>query len=687
LVLAALALPLFFGFAAVVVDGSSLMAQRRSLQNAADSAALAATRDLPQDACIDALCLDSYRDQIVQDIVDYSKQNNGPDHLDGNGTAYLHQCDPGDSNDSNCYTWPYKNNEGKVEVRLRKKVTSFFTRVVGISDLWDVSARTVASAVSETHCDFTAAEPPPVPDPDQYLPSCTIPGTPDRTGNYVGGGSGDGHCHFDPPVDNPDQYLPDCVIPGQPQTGTHQDATDPHCVFDTPVDNPDQYLANGCTMDGKANSAFAASTDVQAIRMSGGTKTFDTMQTNGCIVADSIPADSFARELWVGKKNTCTHIPTTFEPNGPIASGNGATKSGNIVTLTTPLDLGFNGWKPGDTIIVSGVTPAGYNGTFTIKTVVTTTQITYDAGNGTNLGAGGGGMVRNANKYLGPCGAANFQCPTPTSSSCNNSYVSPVDCGLDYPVNPVTLKNGIQAQCDAQGHNLTSNPTWNQAWINTHSPGSYCFSVSLNINIAGTPPAVTFNGYTIMAPSITVAGGGNNSALTAPGGSTGVAFFVTNGLLSSGYCSSTNNNLQFNQSMVITGQMFAPCGTLTFNSGGQVFTGFLEAFKIVLTGGSSTYFVGTGPGGEKLQGQFVPGDGAHCVFDPPVPNPDTYLNTDPPCTAPGSETHGTFEPNGHCVFDPPVDNPDQYLPGCVIPGSPEQNGVRKTTFSGSKMDE
>jgi len=66
----------------------------------------------------------------------------------------------------------------------------------------------------------------------------------------------------------------------------------------------------------------------------------------------------------------------------------------------------------------------------------------------------------------------------------------------------------------------------------------------------------------------------------------------------------------------------------------------------------------------------VPAEPEHCTFDPPVDSPDQYLNTDPPCTVPGTDpVQGSYVPadSAHCIFNPPVTNPDQYLPDCVIP--------------------
>jgi hypothetical protein len=67
--------------------------------------------------------------------------------------------------------------------------------------------------VQETHCQFD----PPVDDPDQYLPSCIIPGEGGQQGTV------EAHCVFDPPLppgEDPDDYLDDCVRPGETEYAT-----------------------------------------------------------------------------------------------------------------------------------------------------------------------------------------------------------------------------------------------------------------------------------------------------------------------------------------------------------------------------------------------------------------------------------------------------------------------------------
>ena len=80
-------------------------------------------------------------------------------------------------------------------------------------------------------------------------------------------------------------------------------------------------------------------------------------------------------------------------PNAPplfsaIAITNGATESGNTVTITTTTPLYF---AAGQSVTVSGVNTGGYNGTFTITSVTSTTFTYQDPTKG--LGNSGDGIV------------------------------------------------------------------------------------------------------------------------------------------------------------------------------------------------------------------------------------------------------------------------------------------------------
>jgi hypothetical protein len=140
LVLVALLLPVLLGMFAVVLDGSNLMVQHRSMQNAADAAALAAAPDLApalDPTCAsDPVCLGTVRTKAVNDAAKYSAMNGGP--------ATLALCLL--PSDTNCYRWPYNGDNGRIEIRLKKSISASIAGAVGMASLSEVHGRAVSSA-------------------------------------------------------------------------------------------------------------------------------------------------------------------------------------------------------------------------------------------------------------------------------------------------------------------------------------------------------------------------------------------------------------------------------------------------------------------------------------------------------------------------------------------------------------
>jgi Tfp pilus assembly protein PilX len=132
LIFIVLAMPVFLALIALVIDGSMLLVQRRSLQNAADASALAAAQELPTDSSCTGSCLASVQSKANE----YSH--------DRNGGPSLHAC--ADSSDTNCFKTPYNGHDDQVEVRLQKSTSTLFTRAIGLKNLFDVSARSVATS-------------------------------------------------------------------------------------------------------------------------------------------------------------------------------------------------------------------------------------------------------------------------------------------------------------------------------------------------------------------------------------------------------------------------------------------------------------------------------------------------------------------------------------------------------------
>jgi hypothetical protein len=139
LILVVLALPMMLAVMALVIDSSMLMVQRRSIQGAADAAALAASQNLEPS---DGACTSTYpaapSPSCVANVELYSRDNAGP--------SDLVPCDA--THATNCWAAPYVDNNGvshprQIEVRLTKKVPTLLGGAVGLSN-FDVSARAVA---------------------------------------------------------------------------------------------------------------------------------------------------------------------------------------------------------------------------------------------------------------------------------------------------------------------------------------------------------------------------------------------------------------------------------------------------------------------------------------------------------------------------------------------------------------
>ena len=77
---------------------------------------------------------------------------------------------------------------------------------------------------------------------------------------------------------------------------------------------------------------------------------------------------------------------------GIVASPNGATESGYLVTITT---TSAHGLSAGQTVTVAGVGVASYNGTFTVVSIPSTTQFTFVCGT-SGFAPSGGGTISSA---------------------------------------------------------------------------------------------------------------------------------------------------------------------------------------------------------------------------------------------------------------------------------------------------
>ena len=123
IVLFALMLPVLVGLTAMVVDLGNVFVERRTLQKAADAAALAASQDPAN---------------VPMLARRYSAANGGP--------SVLLPCPPsgqplGDA--GGCYTTPYNGNPDKVAVVITESVPTLFAKIVGVSR-FKIKVRAVA---------------------------------------------------------------------------------------------------------------------------------------------------------------------------------------------------------------------------------------------------------------------------------------------------------------------------------------------------------------------------------------------------------------------------------------------------------------------------------------------------------------------------------------------------------------
>jgi hypothetical protein len=144
-------------------------------------------------------------------------------------------------------------------------------------------------------------------------------------------------------------------------------------------------------------------------------------------------------------------------------------------------------------------------------------------------------------------------------------------------------------------------------WLATHPPGTYCLN-GLNAKLSISATNTTFNGYTFFAPRIAVSANGSTfiGAPPSPGQPQTVfdaygTDYLTNGRNPVSACGSNVANCAFSmsgQSNSITGNIFAPFGTISLSGGsgttGLGGSGFLESQKLLISGNFAN-FIGTGP--------------------------------------------------------------------------------------------
>ncbi len=150
----------------------------------------------------------------------------------------------------------------------------------------------------------------------------------------------------------------------------------------------DDYIQN------VQNQPFSAA-DTFVYRVGDGTTPLNPSSPS--TVAGSIGSTIFVDEYTAaGTLVQSIALPTA---DGPYVGISAATESSTTVTITTGV---ANSFSVGQQVVISGVTPAGYNGTFTITSIIDSTHFTYtDATSSLAGGTGGTATTSTVHAVVG----------------------------------------------------------------------------------------------------------------------------------------------------------------------------------------------------------------------------------------------------------------------------------------------
>lgn len=334
LILFALALPVLLGLSAVVIDLGNLYVQKRTFQTSADAAAIAAAQDLANGDTASATGAACTATCVSVLAGKYTGANGG-----ASSTAALVSC--ASSTTANCYTWPYNSDSTRVEVRVRKAVSTLFARIFGVTSV-NVTARAVAKI---------------------------SPGMAPPYSFVALNASNANHTLL-------------IKLGGQLTINNALYVNSSHTDNGSPPGLGDAFDIKG-----------GGNISAPAIRVVGGWEndTGSTVTVGGQVCSPTYPpGDSYSPKQYLSAAMTATQ--TTLKPTGTaIQLGNvveiqnekmfvtpsatvslsitSAALTGGVATLTSSTSAGL---AAGDTVMISGV-GARYNGTFTVSAATATT--------------------------------------------------------------------------------------------------------------------------------------------------------------------------------------------------------------------------------------------------------------------------------------------------------------------------
>jgi len=158
----------------VLVDGGRAFVEKRSLQNAADAASLAAAAQMNTNGACGG-------NDAMPGTCRYRVRTTADQYLAYNGVTIaggIQTCNG--VNDTNCFQTPYNGDNGLVLIKLTRTVSTFIGGPVGVGSI-DISARAASRATAVTAASTTLGQT--YADQTVYLTN-TNPVTNNGTTNY-----------------------------------------------------------------------------------------------------------------------------------------------------------------------------------------------------------------------------------------------------------------------------------------------------------------------------------------------------------------------------------------------------------------------------------------------------------------------------------------------------------------------
>jgi Flp pilus assembly protein TadG len=386
LVLVTLMLPMFLGMAALVIDVGHLFVEKRTLQQAADAAALAAAQELTGGSC-DAICTSA----VTSVAADYSTANGARTTI-----GALPAC--GADVTANCFRIV---DDDKVEVKLEERVNTFFGGILGASN-FVVRARAVAASYPYTTTTPGAT----VTEPGSTVVNTTttggsqsaifiraricssffFPGSDNVvTGLSTYGGVGSMGSNNTVQAILMNNYFYNkngCSYPtsGAPQPPSFWCYSDPGHV---PCDGigPSSWLVPfpdlGTVARDNATHCLYTSTTLTGKALTGGTATVTTSRPTCLHTGDKVTVDLVDNRFDCASCTVTAADTNHFSYAKSLATfaRSASTKAlqSGVATLTT---TAAHGLTPGDIVTVTGV-DSTFNGTYTVSAVPSTTTFSY----------------------------------------------------------------------------------------------------------------------------------------------------------------------------------------------------------------------------------------------------------------------------------------------------------------------